>query len=145
MQCISLFKRVLILLYESFLLLAVYVVVGAPVTFFFKVVYNPKASLFQQPNYLLYVLFILCVFYLYFSFCWVRGGQTLAIKSWRCKVVNEAGENISYRQALIRYLTGAVSLLFFGGGFLLSLFRKDNATLHDLVSKSYLIKLPKKI
>jgi len=143
MKCISLFKRLLILLYESFLLLAIYVAVGTPITVYFKIILDPSASVLQQPKYILYLLYIFTVFYFYFCFCWMRGGQTLAMKAWRCKVINSAGENISHQQALLRYLGGVFSLALFGGGFLIALFRNDNATLHDLLSKSYIVAVPK--
>ncbi len=143
MKCISLFKRLLVLLYEGFLLLAIYFITGGPVAVIFNIKRNFDTPLLKQPDYLALLLFVLGVFYLYFWFCWIRGGQTLAMKAWRCKVVNDAGDNISHQQALIRYSSAIISLLFFGAGFLIALFRKDNATLHDLVSKSYLVKLPK--
>ncbi|HVJ24388.1 MAG TPA: RDD family protein, partial [Burkholderiales bacterium] len=33
-------------------------------------------------------LFILAVFAAYFLWCWLRGGQTLAMKAWRIRLVD---------------------------------------------------------
>lgn len=40
----------------------------------------------------------------YFIYCWVHSGQTLAMKSWRLKVVDRGGVPLSLRRAILRYL-----------------------------------------
>lgn len=41
----------------------------------------------------------------YFSYFWVRGnGQTLAMKTWRIRLVRASGEPVRWSQALLRYL-----------------------------------------
>jgi uncharacterized RDD family membrane protein YckC len=40
----------------------------------------------------------------YFVFCWVRTGQTLAMKSWRLRVVDRDGGPLSPWRAVLRYL-----------------------------------------
>jgi len=140
---VTLYKRILILLYESVLLFAISMVTAGPVTVMFKIIYDGNLSIIQQPKYLALLVFVFTVFFCYFYFCWTRGGQTLAMKAWRCKVVNIDGGTITSRQAVIRYLSAMLSWLLLGAGFLLSLFRDDRATLHDLLSKSYLVKSTK--
>jgi uncharacterized RDD family membrane protein YckC len=39
----------------------------------------------------------------YFAYCWVRVGQTLAMKSWRLRVVDRDGSLLSVPRALLRY------------------------------------------
>lgn len=41
---------------------------------------------------------------LYFVWFWTHGGQTLAMKTWRIRLVNTNGGPVSYPRALIRYL-----------------------------------------
>jgi uncharacterized RDD family membrane protein YckC len=43
---------------------------------------------------------------IYFVYCWTGSGQTLAMRSWRLKVVDRNGGLITLRIALLRYLTG---------------------------------------
>jgi len=135
---VSFAKRLLIIIYESVLLFAIYMLAGIPATIMFQV--TPE----QTIKFIIYWLYILAVFFLYFGYCWTRSGQTLAMKAWRCKVSNVDGSNINWSQAFIRYLLAMVSWIVFGLGFLVSLFRKDRSTFHDLLSKSYLYKLEKK-
>ncbi len=40
----------------------------------------------------------------YFVFFWVRAGQTLAMKSWRLRLVDADGRLLSPRRAVLRYL-----------------------------------------
>jgi len=48
--------------------------------------------------------FILGVFAIYFVFCWLRGGQTLAMKTWRIRVVDRHGRPLTQGRALLRYV-----------------------------------------
>ncbi len=41
---------------------------------------------------------------MYFVFCWVRSGQTLAMKSWRLRVVDSHGGLLSPLRAALRFL-----------------------------------------
>jgi len=40
----------------------------------------------------------------YFVYCWVRAGQTLAMKSWRLRLVDRDGGLLAPRRAVLRYL-----------------------------------------
>lgn len=127
----------LIIIYESILLFAIYMLIGAPPTILFQI--TPEQSF----KFVLYWIYILAMFFIYFGYCWTESGQTLAMKAWRCKVSNKDGSKISWPQAFKRYLLAIISWGIFGAGFLLSLFRNDRATLHDIVSNSYLYKIEK--
>jgi uncharacterized RDD family membrane protein YckC len=41
---------------------------------------------------------------IYFAWCWSRGGQTLAMKSWGLRVVDADGRRLTLARALLRYL-----------------------------------------
>jgi uncharacterized RDD family membrane protein YckC len=41
--------------------------------------------------------------FVYFGFCWVKGEQTLAMKTWRIRLRRHDGKPISWLQAFIRY------------------------------------------
>lgn len=40
----------------------------------------------------------------YFIVCWSRSGQTLAMQTWRIRLVNQAGQRVSAARAAARYL-----------------------------------------
>ncbi len=72
---------------------------------------------------------------------WQRGGQTMGMRPWRLRVVDQAGIAPSLRQLLIRYLIGTVSLGIFGLGFFWSLIDREQRTWHDLASRTRLVRL----
>ena len=84
---------------------------------------------------LVYRLYILAVGFLFFGGFWVRNGQTLGMLAWRVKVVPAGGgARITWKQALIRYLTSYLSWGALGLGFWWSLWDKDRKTWHDRLS-----------
>ena len=47
--------------------------------------------------------FVFLVLAVYFSFFWQKG-QTLAMKTWRIRIVDKHGASLSWGRALLRYL-----------------------------------------
>ncbi|MBL8483080.1 MAG: RDD family protein [Rhodocyclaceae bacterium] len=70
---------------------------------------------------------------LYFVWYWVNGGQTLAMQTWRVRLVDavRGGAPVPVSRALLRYLLSWPSLLFFGAGLLWALLDRDRQFLHD--------------
>lgn len=84
--------------------------------------------------------FLFVVIGAYFAWCWSRGGQTLAMKSWGLKVVDRDGRSLPLGRAALRYVLSwhlfvpsvivialfqthaAIDLAIFFGGFCLMLF-----------------------
>jgi uncharacterized RDD family membrane protein YckC len=93
----GLWRRMACWLYEGMLLFAVVFVSG----FLFSTLtqmrdaMNPLRPLLQG--------FLFVVFGTYFTWFWAKG-QTLAMKTWRIRVVDVAGRPISQARALLRYL-----------------------------------------
>lgn len=48
---------------------------------------------------------------LYFSWFWTHGGQTLAMKTWRIRVVDQQGAPVSWAHATLRYVLAWLWLL----------------------------------
>jgi len=72
---------------------------------------------------------------------WHKSGQTPGYKAYDIKVVDSSNmQNISYYQGFNRYIVFIVSYSLLIGLFV-PLFRKDKKSLHDLVSRSYVIKI----
>jgi len=123
-------RRLASMLYESLLLFAV--------AFLATWLFQFAAGTLQIEGWRRHLLqgFILGVFAIYFVFCWLRGGQTLAMKTWRIRVVAKAGHGP---------LRPATALLRFVCAFLLPLsllwvsVDRDRQFLHDRLAGTLLV------
>jgi uncharacterized RDD family membrane protein YckC len=98
------------MLYESILLFAV----ALAATSLFQLAVGPSGITGWRTDAL--HAYLLAVFAAYFLWCWLRGGQTLAMKAWRIRVVAASGAPLVPRVALLRFVLATV----FVGGFLLA-------------------------
>lgn len=78
--------------------------------------------------------------YAFFTFFWVRRGQTLGMLAWRLRFA--ADGRITLRQAHLRLLGGALSLLCAGLGHLWMLFDRQRRAWPDLLSGSRVTRQP---
>jgi len=92
-------------------------------------------------NNLFFYLLTLPVIYFYFSVSWVKGKQTLGMRAWKFEIIQKDGENITYKQSLIRLILALTSLT--GFGFIFQFFNKYKVPLHDYYSKTYLTSIYK--
>lgn len=87
-------------------------------------------------------LFLLAVFAAYFLWCWLRGGQTLAMKTWRIRLVARRDHGrLGPQAALLRFGCALVlvpSLI----GIAWAWFDRDRQFLHDRLAGSLLIPVP---
>ena len=51
----------------------------------------------------LLMAFVFVMFGIYFALCWSRSGQTLAMRTWRIRVVDRRGQRVGQVRALFRY------------------------------------------
>jgi uncharacterized RDD family membrane protein YckC len=97
------------------------------------------------PKLILRIHFV-AVLAVYFVWFWRSGGQTLAMQTWRIRLVSVRGQGaISMQQALLRYGLAWFSLLFCGAGLLWALFDRDRQFLHDRLSGTRLVQLPRRV
>lgn len=86
---------------------------------------------------LTHIFLVLAVYFLWF---WRHGGQTLAMKTWRLKLVSAiTGGTVTRAQALLRYLLCWFSSLFFGAGILWALIDRDRQFLHDRLAGTRIV------
>lgn len=78
-------------------------------------------------------LFIVVVFAGYFHWCWLRGGQTLAMKAWRIRLVE-----VTPAKALLRFALAAV-LLPTLVSVLWTFVDRDRQFLHDRLAGTRLV------
>lgn len=91
----------------------------------------------------LQLITILIVCAAYFALSVRYGGQTIGMRAWRLRVVDEHGEQPDWPTTLKRTGIGFVSLLICGLGFVWSLFEPKRRTWHDLAAKTLLLRLNK--
>lgn len=137
MNSISLFKRIACMLYESILVFAILFVAGVV----YRALIGDPHSDFEQHLFFMYSWLIIGV---YFVYCWVKSGQTLAMQTWRIQLLRLDGNPLSLGQAVRRYVIASFSLIFFGLGFLWAIFDREGLYLHDRFTGSRLFELPKK-
>lgn len=94
-----LLHRIAVIIYEGVLLFGVVVGVGAV---FFAVSGSPGSLSAGRRLALQAVLF--AAIGVYFVYCWVRGGQTLAMRSWGVRLARADGGPLTIGQAVLRYL-----------------------------------------
>jgi len=88
----------------------------------------------------IFPLYLYSIGFLFYGWFWTHGGQTLGLQAWKLRLISNNSTNINWQQALIRYLSASCSLLIFGLGFFWRIWQKDGKTLHDLTSKTYIIR-----
>ena len=130
-------RRLASLLYESLLVLGIL----AP-TFVIPYVLLGMAANWTPPGWWLWV-HLLVVLGGYFGWYWSRHGNTLAMQTWRLKLVDaDSGLHLGPGRAVIRFLLAWPSLLCFGIGILWVFFDPDRQFLHDRFAGSRIVLMP---
>lgn len=84
-------------------------------------------------------LYLFLVIGLYFAGSWRRGGQTLAMRTWKLRVVGADGSRISVRQAVLRYLCAWPCLALGGIGILYAPLDRERQFLHDRLAGTRIV------
>jgi uncharacterized RDD family membrane protein YckC len=152
-------RRLLAMVYEGFLLLAVAALTTA---LFLLLTQNRHGPVYQYG--LMAALFL--VIGAYFVYNWTNSGHTLAMKTWRLCVVDGAGTRLSVKTAALRYVFAwgwlvpafAVRTLFglhgktgialvytigIAAWALTAFLDKERQFLHDRLAGSRVVELPK--
>jgi uncharacterized RDD family membrane protein YckC len=133
----SFLVRIAAMIYESLLVTAVVFVAAFLVIPVVGEMHAPwQRHLFQ--------VYILGVLFSYFSAFWLRSGQTLAMKTWRIRLVRKNGDRLNIRQAVLRFFLALLGLLLAGAGFWWALFDRDHQFLHDRLVGTRLVRVPRK-
>lgn len=125
-------KRLLSLFYEALLLAALALAGSFPLLFVTDVL-DPAL---RRP---LHQLYLVLLSGSYFVWQWTGAGQTLAMKTWRLRLVNGDGGPPTLRQAVCRFLAALAGLALLGGGFLWALFDREGQFLHDRLAGTRIV------
>lgn len=128
-------KRLAALFYDSLLLLALLMLAIAAAFAMKGGVIDAHHPLFR--------LYLFMVAALFFCGFWVAGGQTLGMRTWRLRVQRRDGRPLGWWQALRRFLLALPSVGLFGIGLWWKFLDPDGLTLHDRLSGSTVVMLPK--
>jgi uncharacterized RDD family membrane protein YckC len=120
-------RRLGSMLYEALLLFAV--------AFFAGFAFHFASGAAPLEGWLLraHQAFLAAVFAAYFLWCWLRGGQTLAMKTWRVRLVG-----VSPGRALLRFLLVLV-LVPTGVSLVWAIVDRDGQFLHDRLAGTRLV------
>lgn len=125
-------RRIICLIYESLLLLAVLFIAS----FIFHLIFRDTNAVYFRPLFQFYLLVIMGYYFIWF---WTHGGQTLAMQTWKMRVVSVDGSSLTKKQAITRYLLALVGILLFGTGIIWALFDRDRQFLHDRLAGTRII------
>lgn len=87
----------------------------------------------------LLVLHVVVLLLVYFGWCWTHGGQTLPMKTWKLRIIDEQGGPVRPAQAVLRYGAAWPSICFLGIGLLWSLIDRDRQFLHDRLAGTRIV------
>ena len=129
----AILRRLVAMCYEILLLSGVVaVLVIAP-----HVLIGAFAHRLATPAILWAHLFL--VLLVYFIWFWSNGGQTLAMKTWRIRLLSRDGLPVRPAQALLRFLLSWPSLVLGGVGIVWALVDRDGQFLHDRIAGTQLV------
>lgn len=142
----GLLRRLAALLYDGFLIAAIWMLLG----FILQLFVGPSTSSLVegqvQTNPILdNILFVAMLisssgFYLWF---WCKSGQTLGMLAWRLRVQDLNGDRLSPARALLRWLLAWPAFFCLGLGYVWLVADKNGDALHDRLSHSRVVILPK--
>lgn len=130
----SLARRVLSLLYEILLLMAVLMLGALP----FVLLGADVDWIAARP---LFQLYLVALAGQYFGWQWLHGGQTLPMKTWRLKLVTRGGGPLTRAHALRRILFGLAGTLALGTAFFWALIDPDRQFLHDRLAGTRIVSI----
>lgn len=75
----------------------------------------------------------------YFVWCWLNGGQTLPMKTWKLRLISADGTALRPLQAVLRYCAAWPSISLAGIGLIWALVDKENRFLHDRIAGTCIV------
>jgi uncharacterized RDD family membrane protein YckC len=125
-------RRLFSMAYEALLVFAVAFLAG--IAF-----HGARVERFTGDTRLIFQIYLFTVLGIYFVACWTRGGRTLAMQTWKMRIVGHDGASIGVGRAALRYALAWVSLASLGAGFLWACVDRDRQFLHDRLSGTRIV------
>lgn len=135
-----LWRRLAALIYDALLLIAILMLATALSTLFANLVAPGLQE--QQPDYLshhpLHQLWLLLCWFGYYAISWRKSGQTVGMKAWRLRLIDQQQQKISWWQCLKRFFAALLGL-----GFVTAPFHPEGYSLQDIASRTRVVHMPK--
>jgi uncharacterized RDD family membrane protein YckC len=125
-------RRLICMVYESLLLAGVAFFAALP----FLGATGASPSGWTRHAFQVYLFLVIG---LYFVGFWRGSGQTLAMKTWKLRLVGADGARITLRQAMVRYACAWPCLALGGIGILYAPFDRDRQFLHDRLAGTSIV------
>jgi uncharacterized RDD family membrane protein YckC len=142
----GLLRRMAALLYDAFLVAAIWMSLG----FVLQMIFGTDTSRLADGRVVVDPLYRVLVFAMmvgsaatFYIWFWRRTGQTLGMIAWRIKVLSHNNTQISLKQGLIRFFAAWPAFWIAGAGYLWLYIDKDGDALHEKLSRSKTVLLPK--
>jgi uncharacterized RDD family membrane protein YckC len=119
------------LAYEVFALIPIWMIAGFFFIFFFD-------SFFGSNQKLIFQIYLWLISGVYFTYCWTKSGQTLAMMVWKLKIIYPR-RRLTLKLAWIRYIFATLGTLMGGISFLWALTNKKHLYLHDQILQYHFI------
>ena len=132
----GLMRRLLALLYDSILIIGIYMSYVILVTYL-----NGSALESQLEILFLQFSFIIFIFLFYCYFWKFNNGQTLGMQVWKIKLVSSGNKEININKMVLRCALSMIFSLVFLSNFIFIIFNKERKTLGDYFSKTKLLKV----
>lgn len=133
MRTPTLAKRLLCLVYDALLLIALILFAGGIAAALAQLASPDHTRLITQAT-----ILVMCPGY--FAWQWLHGGQTLPMKTWRIRLESAAGRPVTPAQALLRSALATGGYLLLGITVLWAAFDPDRQFLHDRLSGTRLVR-----
>ena len=142
----GLWRRLAALLYDGFLVVAIWMILGYFIQFLFGTDTNQVVDGRVQTDPLQdTVLFLMMVTssFTFYTWFWTRSGQTLGMIAWRLRTQQPNGELINMQQAVRRFLLAWPSFLLLGVGYFWLYLDANGDALHDRYSGTRVVLVPR--
>lgn len=125
----SLIKQLAAMIYDSLLLFALLFFATA-----IALVFNHGEAIAPNPWFSIYLLLTVFTFYAWF---WHKSGQTLGMRAWKIRIVEETGGNPGWGRSYLRLCCALLSIACLGLGYWWRLFKPW--TWHDRLSGTQIL------
>jgi uncharacterized RDD family membrane protein YckC len=128
----GLLRQLMVIIYDLLLLIStLFLATVVPV------VLNQGQAI--QPGNPLFLFYLLMVSLFFYGWFWTHGGQTLGMRAWKVFLVPNDQDQVSWKQAGIRFCVAIFSWLLFGLGFLWQWIGSEKQSWHDVISRTHLV------
>ena len=127
------FRRLAAMVYDTLLVAAILI---STITLMVVLTNTPVAG----PN---VIGLLLLESFAFFAYFWIFRGQTLGMLAWRLSIVTNSGYQMTFTQALLRYVGAVLSFAAFGLGYLWIVIDAQKRGWPDLISDSRVLYTPR--